>query len=329
MRKVLYILILFAFTSSLSNAQVAKIQYLENLPYDKYELENGEDGLTFYLSVNPSKQQLPLVVFVQGSGMNSLFSKTESGRIRSEYGHSSLYEISEDKFRILLVEKPGVQYLQIGSSKSFDHKFSLESWTETIVKAIKYTLENEPIAKDKVLIIGHSEGGLVASRVARLLNDKVSNVTILAAEGPTQLYSLYKFAADGTFFNTKEHNMPSAAERLAYLKNTWKEILSDPNNTEKKFMGFTYLRWSSMLSTSVMEELAHFDNKILLVQGKDDKNVHPETAIISFTTLLSKGKDVELEIVEGADHSFSISGNSSLDGWKFTLTKITDWFLKE
>jgi dipeptidyl aminopeptidase/acylaminoacyl peptidase len=57
--------------------------------------------------------------------------------------------------------------------------------------------------------------------------------------------------------------------------------------------------------------------------------VHPETAIISFTTLLSKGKDVELEIVEGADHSFSISGDSSLDGWKFTLTKITDWFLKE
>lgn len=197
MRKVLYILILFAITSSLSNAQVANIQYLENLPYDKYELEHREDNLTFYLSVNSSKQQLPLVVFVQGSGMNSLFSKAESGRIRSEYGHSSLYDISEGKFRILIVEKPGVQYLQTGHSKSFDHKFSLESWAETIVKAINYTLENEQIAKDKVLIIGHSEGGLVASRVARLLNDKVSNVAILAGEGPTQLYSLYNFLLTG------------------------------------------------------------------------------------------------------------------------------------
>src|SRR5690606_30801646 len=103
--------------------------------------------------------------------------------------------------RILIVEKPGVQYLQTGHSKSFDHKFSLESWAEKIVEAINYTLENEPVATDKVLIIGHSEGGLVASRVARLLSDKVSNVAILAGEGPTQLYSLYKFAFDGTFFN--------------------------------------------------------------------------------------------------------------------------------
>lgn len=104
-----------------------------------------------------------------------------------------------------------------GPSKSFDHKFSLESWAETIVNAINYTLINEPIAKDKVLIIGHSEGGLVSSRVARLLNDKVSNVAILAGEGPTQLYSLYKFAADGTFSIQRTH-MPTASERLTYLE---------------------------------------------------------------------------------------------------------------
>ena len=328
MRKLLYLLILFAFKSSLSNAQVAKIQYLENLPYDKYELENTEDRLTFYLSVNSSKKPLPLVVFIQGSGMNSLFSKTDSGRIRLEYGHSSLYDLSEEKFRILIVEKPGVQYLQTGPSNLFDDKFSLESWAETIVKAISYTLKTETIAQEKVLIIGHSEGGLVASRVARMLNDKVSNVAILAGEGPTQLYSLYKFAADGTFFNTTEHHMPSAAERLNYLERTWKEILSEPNNTEKKFMGFTYLRWSSMLSTSVMDELAYFDHKILLVQGNEDKHVHPETATISFTTLLSKGKDVELKIIENADHSFAISGKPSLDGWKLTLTTVIDWFLQ-
>lgn len=82
-----------------------------------------------------------------------------------------------------------------------------------------------------------------------------------------------------------------------------------------------------MLSTSVMEELKHFNNKILLVQGSEDKNVHPETAIISFTTLLTKGKNVQLEIIENADHSFNISGMPTLDGWNLTLTKVIDWFL--
>lgn len=92
----------------------------------------------------------------------------------------------------------------------------------------------------------------------------------MAGEGPSQLYSLYKFAKDGTFFNTEEHNMPTAEQRLQYLTEQWNDILSDPENTEKKFWGLSYLRWSSLLKTSVIDELSQYDGKILLVQGTTD-----------------------------------------------------------
>lgn len=81
---------------------------------------------------------------------------------------------------------------------------------------------------------GHSEGGVVASRVANLMKDEISNVAIMAGEGPSQLYSLYKFAEDGTFFNTKGHNMPTSEERINYVKEKWNAILANPTNTEKK-----------------------------------------------------------------------------------------------
>lgn len=57
------------------------------------------------------------------------------------------------------------------ASTSFDHKFSLESWTHTIVNAIDYVTQNEKIDKYKILLVGHSEAGVVASRVANLMKD--------------------------------------------------------------------------------------------------------------------------------------------------------------
>lgn len=146
-------------------AQKAKIEFLPNLPYDKYELKTDQDTLTFYLSVTSAKTNQPLIVFVQGSGMNSLFTKAENGKIQPEYGHMTWYSAGEEKYRILIVEKPGVKYLQSGPSKNFDQKFSLESFSNNIVKAINYTTKNEKIDTTKILIAGHSEGGIVASRV--------------------------------------------------------------------------------------------------------------------------------------------------------------------
>lgn len=319
------ILFLLLLTNSLF-AQKAKIEFLPNLPYDKYELKTDTDTITFYLSVTSSKSNLPLIVFVQGSGMNSLFTKSQNGKIQPEYGNMTWYGASEEKYRILIVEKPGVKYLQSGTSKIFDKKFSLKSFSNNIVEAINYTSQNEKIDTTKVLIAGHSEGGIVASRVANLMKEKISNVVILAGEGLSQLYSLYKFANDGTFFNTKEHNMPTSDQRLRYLTDKWRDILANPDNTDKMFWGFTYLRWSSMLGTSVIDELTNYNGKILLIQGTADRAVHPETAISSYTALLSKGKQVELELIEKADHSFNISDKPNIDGWKSVIENTITWF---
>ncbi|AQY21058.1 alpha/beta hydrolase family protein [Riemerella anatipestifer] len=319
------ILFIFLFLTNSIFAQKAKIDFLPNQPYDKYELTSENDSLTFYLSVTSHKEDLPLIVYIQGSGMSSLFVE-QNKKITPTLGHMTWFSVGQEKYRILIVEKPGIKYLQTGESKSFDQNFSLENWSNRIVNAINYVTEHEKINKQKILVVGHSEGGVVASRVANLMKDKISNVAILAGNGATQLYSLYKLADDGTFFNTKEHNMPTSEQRLSYLKEQWKNILSEPNNTEKKFWGFTYLRWSSFLKTSVMEELSDYNGRILLLQGTSDKAVYPETATIAYTTLLTKGQNVELEFIENADHSFNILDKPQIDGWKMVIEKTINWF---
>lgn len=318
-------IIFFILLANSIFAQKAKIDFLPNQPYDKYELNTDKDTITFYLSVTSRKDSLPLIVYVQGSGMNSLF-ETRNEQLVSTSGHMTWFIAGQEKCRILIVEKPGVNFLQTGASKNFDEKFSLENWSNTIVNAINYVVQNEKIDNNKILLAGHSEGGVVVSRVANSMKDHISNVAIMAGEGPSQLYSLYKLADDGTFFNTEAHNMPTSEDRISYVKEKWADILADPMNTEKKFWGFTYLRWSSFLQTSVMDELSDYSGKILIVQGTADKAVYPESAVVSYTSLLSKGRNVNLQEIENADHSFKILNDPEIDGWKMAIEKIINWF---
>jgi dipeptidyl aminopeptidase/acylaminoacyl peptidase len=44
--------------------------------------------------------------------------------------------------------------------------------------------------------------------------------------------------------------------------------------------------------------------KYLSARGTDDKNVSPESAVVLCPGLLSKGKNVNLMLVENANHSF-------------------------
>lgn len=319
------ILLFLLFLTSSIFSQKIEISSLPNQPYKKYDLTTSNDTITFYLSETSKEEILPLVVYIQGSGWNSLFNE-RNGRIIPTSGHSIWADVGKEKYRILIVEKPGVNYLQTEESKEFQEKFSLDTRSNTIIDAINYVIKNEKIDRNKILIAGHSEGGIVAARIANLMKNDVSNVVIMAGEGVSQLYSLYKLADDGTFFNTKEHNMPTSEQRIQYLTNRWKDILTDPNSTEKKFFGFTYLRWSSMLSTSVIDELKEYNGKILFVQGTADKAVHPETATIAYVTLLTKGRNVELQLVENADHSFRNLDKPEIDGWKMVIENIFTWF---
>jgi dienelactone hydrolase len=317
------------FSVNLTLAQKAKKEHVSKQPYFKFSLFNkiNNDSITFYLSEFKQSSYLPLIIYVQGSGNNSLFAKDSSGRVLPRSGHISWTLDAKDKAKVLIVEKPGVRFLeQTLNNTEFDKKFSLETWSKQIENAIAYVVANEKIDTSRVLIVGHSEGGIVAARVAKNMASLISHTAILAGEGPSQLYSLYKFTEAGEFFYA---NGKSEIDRMDSLQKTWQKILTEPSATDKKFWGFTYLRWSSFLKTSVMEELNNYNGKILILQGDADRNVHPESAKILYIDLLSKGKSATLELIPNADHSFNISNSSNINGWQEIIKRCIDFAIRK
>jgi esterase/lipase len=309
-------------------SQQAVRQKVPKQPYFKYSLSEKEnsDSITFYLSEFSDASAQPLLIYIQGSGYSSLFNKAANGNVVPASGHVTWTYSIKDKARLLIIEKPGVSYLSNDKENpNFDKRFSLDTWAARIIKTIRYVIKNEKIDTTKIMVVGHSEGGLAAAKVANDLQPLVSHVSILAGEGPSQLYSLYKLTEKGDLFYTEN---PSKEKRLDSLQNAWQTIQSDPTSVKRKFWGLTFLRWSTFLKTSVCDQLSKYNGKIFIVQGDSDKQVYPESATILYTTLITQGKFPKLEIILGADHSFNIVNDKNKNGWDEISKKCIDWFLR-
>jgi pimeloyl-ACP methyl ester carboxylesterase len=299
-------------------------------PYEKYSTRDRfEREIIFYLS-RPAVGQnlLPLVAYIEGSGCGSRFEE-RNGKIHPAGGHVVVAAVFKGKARVLIVEKPGVKYLSqprdgCKDSAEFNREHTLERWAEAIEASIRAARKLPGIGKDKTLVVGHSEGGLVACRVARDLPQIVTHVSTVAGGGVTQLFDLVSLARRGEFFDEVS---PDPEIRVQYVLARWKEIEVDPTSMEKFFFGFAYRRWSTFLASSPIEELSAGRAKIYIAQGTADKAVDPVSADALYAQLVAKNKQVIYDRVEGANHSFRIKDKPKTDGWQELFERIAKWFV--
>lgn len=305
--------------------KVPRQPYLRYFTNDKFERR-----ITFYISETNTAEKLPLVVYVQGSGSNSHFIK-RNDQVIPVNGHIYLCESLQGKARLLIVEKPGVKYLdnpgpaETIKNDAFHQQHSLDRWAEAIEASIKASIRSGLADSSRILVMGHSEGGLVACKVANDLGKLVTHAANLAGGGDSQLYDLIFLARKGNFFMNIS---PEPEARAQYVLDEWKKIQTDPFNTREFFLGFSYLRWYSFMQTSCLEQLQDFYANIFIAQGSKDENLDPASADQLYAHLLSKNKRVTYDRLSNADHSFNDKDRPEFNGWKAEMEKIISWFLQ-
>ena len=279
--------------------------------------------ITFYLSEDEAGASLPLLVFVQGSGDASHF-VFDGGRFRPGTGHASLVDAARGRARVLLVEKPGVAFGDSGRQEQtaeFRREHTLPRWTAAISAAIRATSRLRYIDTSSVTVLGHSEGGIVAARLAGT-ESLVTHVVLIAGEGPSQLYSLIRLARIGDLLAGSGAD-PDARERA--LLAAWDSILAAPDDPDRRFFGHAYPRWATFMGSSPAKELEGFTGPVLIVQGTADRAVDPSSAEVLLATLRARGQEATLWRIEGADHSLRMSNGE--DRWGPTLERVVEWSL--
>jgi len=178
-------------------------------------------------------------------------------------------------------------------------------------------LARPDIDPKRVLAVGHSEGGIVAARVAGEL-PAVTHVAPLSCAGVSQLFSLAELAR-----RRAPEGRGDAAVQAVY--DEWAKILARPDSIDDFWLGHPYRRWSTFLKSSVIDELKRGKARVYLAHGTADA----ADSVIGFDVmraeLLAAGRDVTAERVEGGDHGFGVKGQS---GMAKIFGNVVEWFLR-
>lgn len=298
----------------------------------RFEYHQATDVLgrriSYFLSKRVSgASQAPLALYIQGSGCHSVFRRSADGRVSG--GHQNLLlDASSDSVRVLVVEKPGVAYLDpggesgtaVGCRPAFLREHTLDRWSAAIMGAIGSARRLEGVARDRMLVIGHSEGGIVAAHVAAR-SRIVTHVALFGSSGPTQLFDLLENEREGDIAGRSscDDKRDAIADRL-------QDIRRRPNSCSRFAWGHPYRRWSSFLATSVLDEAVQSRAKFRLVHGANDSVVPLAASKMLYAELLSRGRDVVLDLRSGANHGLATQSTDSPEAMREAFGSTLSWF---
>lgn len=307
---------------------------LSVLPFDGLRTRDNLGRLvTFYVSpVESLGEKLPLAVFVQGSGCHSVFRKHDDGCLRGRY-QSVLLQVAKRKARVMIVEKPGVSFLDdpgpTGTAEQCSEEFlrehTLLRWAEALRAAVRAAQALPNISGESLLAIGHSEGGITAATLAAE-HAFVSHVAVLSSNGPTQLFDL---VCQARAQRSPDEAPEKAEERVNDIYETFKRIVADPESITKFAWGHPYRRWSSFLATSTLDELLRSKARVYLAHASRDSVVPVAAFEVLRAELVRHRRDVTAELCEGADHGFRMGGRRATEPMAELLARVVDWFAKD
>lgn len=268
--------------------------------------DGGSAPVRYYLSKPAHKA--PLVLYIQGSGCIPPFAGLGTAN-RSSNIYSWIPLAAEKRYAVMAVEKPsqseepqqGDPGSAVGCAGDFNRHFSYDTWLATLKQALRHALARPEVDARRVLVIGMSEGAPMAAGLARELAE-VTDVVLIAANGPTQLYD---FAANIYRSNGSDEDK---LKQLQELDRTYGAIAADPTSTSKFAWGHPYLRWSSFFAQSTAENLAHSKARVYLASGMQDDSVPILSTEVLYAQLRTQGRDVTFRRIPLAGHQLVPEG---------------------
>lgn len=160
----------------------------------------------------------------------------------------------------------------------------------------------------KIIILGVSEGGNIASQLA----SEVPQTTHLVTIGSGGMVGIEEFRAWG-----KKQNIN--------FDKVYEQVKKDPDSIEKKILGQTYRYWSSVLPVKPMSSLKKLDIPILAIIGEQDEMVPVESVRFLSSEFERLGKEnLTVKIVPDSNHALKDSSGKENRGeiMKF----VSEWW---
>ena len=272
MQKLFFIGFLFLFKTSFGQTDLKKEMKIFSFDSPKY------GKIEFCTFISTIEKKKPILIFIHGSGNEPTFAYHKDLKT---YNWAAFMETAKfkDKYHVIFVNKPGVPLFDTIQKdpvnfktsypvrKEFTEKFSLEWRAETASLIIDKALKLLTVDNSKIIVIGHSQGGQVAPKVA-VLNKKVTHCVMLNCNTLNHLYDFVMQERLAAFKG--EQTYEESQKNIDSLYANYKKIFKEPNSKTKYFDEETYFRWASFSDETPLENMLKLKIPIYLVAGGKD-----------------------------------------------------------
>ena len=306
MKKILFVVFAFCLNVSYGQTDFKKEMKIFSFDSPKY----GKIEFCTYNSTIDKKK--PLLIFIHGSGNEPTFAYHKDLK---SYNWAAFREVGnyKDKFHVIFVSKPGVPLFDTVQkdpvnfktsykpTKEFNEKYSLEWRAETASLIIDNAITLLPVETKKIIVIGHSQGGQVAPKIA-VLNKKVTHCVMLNCNS---LNHLYDFILQERLAAQKgEKSFEESQNNIDSLFADYKRIFAEPESRTKFFDEETYYRWASFSDETPLENMLKLKIPIYVIAGGKDilGSVTMNTDYVQIEFLRYRKTNLTYKVYPNANH---------------------------
>ena len=286
-------------------------------------MPTGCSGLPTMLNVNCGDKSTQFATFPpdQIKSFSKHFHVVFIGQAKTPF--CDTVEVEEiNPYKNLENYKPNEKYVQ---------NCGIEWQVEAAKVAIDSLKKVLPVEDNKIIAMGHSEGGRIVSRIASE-NKDVSHLVCLSSGFLNQFYSSIINRRIDAAAGKITHE--EAQEAIDELFKTYEQVYRNPKSTEDWYYGHPYKRWGSFCNDIPVDYLTKLEIPILVMQGTLDRSspcLQGDYLKLEFIRL---GKtNLTYKSLPGCDHSFIQV--TEVDGEKKRSSKrkevfdfVTEWIVK-
>lgn len=270
----------------------------------------------------------PIIFLLHGSGGNSVFSFA-GDKIYKPFLFKELQKHKKE-WHIICIEKRGVKFGDNVNTSGYENcsqgyieHATKESRGNDVSTVIDYLNDHNIYNQKELVLIGHSEGSMVAPYVAAM-NSKVTHVVLL---GYSATHGLLDFLINHRRdLETSKISESEFLENYDWLINKFKDV-HQHGDSLKELFGHTYKRWNSYSFGVTLEDLMRVDIPIFLGIATSDRSAPAIGSDIVVAEFIKAGKsNLTWKNYIGFDHGFMRHENDKVyNGQGELLMDIFDW----
>jgi len=287
------------------------------------------------VTIPQSGGKVPAVVMVQGSGpqdrdesvaMNKPFRDIARGL--AERGVAS---IRYDKRTYSYPER---MKAMLGELTVY------EEVIDDTVKCAEYLSDLPEIDADKIYLLGHSLGGMLAPRIDkhyRGAHGKSFAGLIIMAGSPRRLAEIIRDQNLASLDDLPENIRESAKKQIDAMLDMFDAFADMPDEDVKNIDigGASGYYIKEVDAHTAAEFLTGYDKPVLIMQGAEDFQISPEKDFAQYKSVLQGHADAEFILYEGLNHLFTRSVSGTIEDYETpgnvapeVITDIADWLLR-